>query len=138
MGAGVAGAALSSGLASALVGSALQEAIFPYAARVGYGLIEQLGEEAADVAVEASAAGEIASAAGAIAGAVIFAITTAVIEGINVANAAALPGKLATLIVNARTTAPDPASLLNDANGASSLFSSVRRRHPAHADRPDV
>ena len=33
VGAGVAGAALSSGLASALVGSALQEAIFPYAAR---------------------------------------------------------------------------------------------------------
>jgi hypothetical protein len=122
VGAGVAGATLSSGLASALVGSALQEAIFPYAARVGYGLIEQLGEEAADVAVEASAAGEIASAAGAIAGAVIFAITTAVIEGINVANAAALPGQLAALIVNARTTAPDPASLLNDANGASSLF----------------
>ena len=45
---------------------------------------------------EASAAAELASAIGAIAGAVIFAVTTAVVEGINVANAAALPGQLAS------------------------------------------
>ncbi len=68
----------------------------------------------------------------------IFAVTTAVIEGINVANAAALPGKLAALIVNARTTAPDPASLLNDANGASSLFTLFVGATLPPPHRPDV
>ena len=123
VGAAVGGAALSSGLASALLGSALQEAIYPYTFRLGYDLVLALGQEVADAFLEATAAAEVASAVGAIAGAAIFAITTAVMEGINVANAAALPGKLATLIVNAATDAPDPASLLNDPNGTSSLFS---------------
>ncbi len=148
VGAGVAGFAISSGLASALVGSALQVAIFPYATRAFYAAAsatdEEIAQAAADAGIDASdaaaeaaaaateasealaeaaAVGEIASAAGSIVSIVIFAITTAVIEGINVANAAALPGKLATLIVNARTTAPDPASLLSGTNGGSSLYS---------------
>lgn len=114
VGAGVGGAVLSSGLATALVGSSLQEAILPYATAVEDGVDASVGE--------AFATSEIAASAGAIASVAIVAITTAVVEGINVAGAAALPGQLATLIVNARTNAPDPASLLSANNGATSLF----------------
>ena len=123
VGAGVSSAALSSGLASALVGSYLQKAIFPYAARAGYAGASEIAEAAADAAAEAAAAAEIASAAGSVVSIVIFAITTIVIASINFANATALPGKLAKLIVDARTTSTDPATLLSDTNGASDLFS---------------
>ena len=122
MGAAVAGVALSSGLATALVGSAVASAIFPYATEAD-ALAEIIGDEAADAVAEASAATEIASAAGGIAGTLIFAVTTAVLEGIDVANAGALPGQLASLIVNAHTTAPAVSTLISGANGASSLFS---------------
>ena len=117
VGAGVAGAVLSSGLASALVGSALQEAILPYAPLVADAEGELVGE------APAVAASEIASAAGSIAGVLIFAITTAVTEGIDVANAAALPGQLASLIASGGTNAPDPATLMGEANGAATIFS---------------
>jgi hypothetical protein len=123
LGAGVAGLALSSGLASGLVGSALWTAIYPYATTVLDSLVEEVGQATADAIAEASTATEIASGAGGIAGAVLFAVTTAVIEGINVANADALPGQLATLIAGAATNTPTPATLLNEANGTSSLFS---------------
>src|SRR5262249_37335284 len=43
--------------------------------------------------------------------------------GINVTNAADLPGKLAKLISDARTTPPDPATLLSSSSGGTSLFS---------------
>ncbi len=85
--------------------------------------LAQIAQAAADATAEAVAAGEIASAVGSIASIVIFAITTAVIQGINVGNAAELPGKLAKLIVDARTTSTDPATLLSSTNGASDLFS---------------
>ena len=123
VGAAVAGVALSSGLATALVGSAVASAVLPYAATAVEDLADIIGDEAADAVAEASAATEIASAAGGIAGTLIFAVPTAVLEGIDVANAAALPGQLASLIVNAQTTAPDASTLISGANGASSLFS---------------
>ena len=123
VGAGVSSAALSSGLASALIGSYLQNAIFPYAARALYAGASAIAEAAADAAAEAAAAAEIASATGSVVSIVIFAITTIIIASINYANATALPGKLATAIVNARTTSTDPATLLSSTNGASDLFS---------------
>src|SRR5262249_9032377 len=62
--------------------------------------------------------------AGVIAVAVVLAaLTTAIITGINVTNAADLPGKLAKLISDARTTPPDPATLLSSSSGGTSLFS---------------
>ena len=85
--------------------------------------LAQIAQAAADATAEAVAAGEIASAVGSIVSIVIFAITTAVIQGINVGNAVELPGKLAKLIVDARTTSTDPATLLSSTNGASDLFS---------------
>ena len=123
VGAGVSSAVLSSGLASALIGSYLQNAIFPYAARALYAGASAIAEAAADAAAEAAAAAEIASAAGSVVSIVIFAITTIIIASINFANATALPGKLARLIVDARTTSTDPATLLSSTNGASDLFS---------------
>ena len=123
VGAGVSSATLSSGLASALVGSYVPTAIFPYAAEAGYAGASEIAEAAADAAAEAAAAAEIASAAGSVVSVVIFAITAIVISSINYAAATALPGKLATAIVDARTTTSDPATLLSGTNGASDLFS---------------
>lgn len=119
LGAGLAGAAISSGLSGVFAGSeGVGTAIYPYLTRAYQTAAAEVGEEAAGEIV-----GEAASSAvGAVVGVLIVAITVAVMEGINVANAAALPGKLATLIVNARTTAPDPATQLSASGGASSLF----------------
>ena len=74
--------------------------------------------------VGGAAIGTVAGAS-AIAGAVLIillAIVTAVLEGIRVADNAALPGKIAQLVVNARTTLTDPATLLTTTDGATSLF----------------
>ena len=50
------------------------------------------------------------------------AIEAAVIEGINVFTAAALPGQLATLISSAEATAPDVASLESTTSGQATLY----------------
>ncbi len=141
IGGAVGGASLSSGLASDLVGTAIWQAIAPYlsksfyerdgevAEEVAEELSEEVAEDVGDAAAETAAetAAEVSSAQlagslGFIAGAAIFAITTAVVQGIEIADAAALPGQLASLIVNARTTAPAQSTLLSGANGSSSLF----------------
>ena len=82
--------------------------------------------ELSDVADAADAA-DAFDAAGAGLGAFTFltvlaAIEAAVIEGINVFTAAALPGQLATLISSAETTAPDVASLESTTSGQASLY----------------
>jgi hypothetical protein len=53
----------------------------------------------------------------------IAAITTAIVEGITVVNAAKLPGQLATLITSAETTTPDVSKLPTSSSGQTSLFS---------------
>jgi hypothetical protein len=123
VGAGVSGVALSSGLAEALIGTTLQQTILPYAGYINTALEEGVAEEAEDALDVAFASSEIAASAGTIVTVLIAAITAAVVEGINVTNAGALPGKLATLIVDDRTATPDPAALLNDVNGTTSLYS---------------
>jgi hypothetical protein len=121
VGAGLTGVAVSSALSGVLVGSALQEAIWPFLGST----IEEIVEEGVMTATEAAEfAGELtASAVGAVVSVVIVALTIAIMGGITVANAAALPGKLASLVTSARTTPLDPASLLSDSNGGSSLYS---------------
>ena len=53
---------------------------------------------------------------------VILAIIIAVMEGIRVTENAALPGKVAELVVNARTTVTDPATLIGTTDGALTLY----------------
>ena len=53
---------------------------------------------------------------------VILAIIIAVMEGIRVTENAALPGKVAELVVNARTTVTDPATLIGTTDGAVTLY----------------
>ena len=52
---------------------------------------------------------------------VLAAVEAAIMEGINVFTAAALPGKLATLITNAETP-PDPATLQGESDGQATLY----------------
>ena len=52
----------------------------------------------------------------------ILAIIIAVMEGIRVTENAALPGKVAELVVNARTTVTDPATLIGTTDGALTLY----------------
>ncbi len=68
---------------------------------------------------------------------VILAIIIAVMEGIRVTENAALPGKVAELVVNARTTVTDPATLIGTTDGAVTLYNLfVGRDHAAAAQRP--
>ena len=53
---------------------------------------------------------------------VILAIIIAVMEGIRVTENAALPGKVAELVVNARTTVTDPATLIGTTDGSVTLY----------------
>ena len=67
---------------------------------------------------------------------IIAALATAIIVGINVTDAAKLPGKLATLIDDARTTPPDPATFLSSTVGGTNFFSTfVGAAVPAPANR---
>jgi hypothetical protein len=63
------------------------------------------------------------AAAGAVATIVILAIIIAVVQGITVINASQLPGQLAELIIESRTTAPDLKSLAATSDGLTSLLS---------------
>ena len=66
----------------------------------------------------------VAAIAAAIVAVVIVAVTIAVVQGIDVISATELPGQLAELITDARTNAPDVASLADtDKGGATTLFS---------------
>ena len=101
---------LGSALSAVLTSAAVMTAIF---SAVSAGEI-----------VGGASIGTVAGAA-AIAGAVLIillAIVTAVLEGIRVSDNAALPGKVAELVVNARTAVTDPATLIGTTEGATSLF----------------
>jgi uncharacterized protein YjbI with pentapeptide repeats len=54
---------------------------------------------------------------------ILIAVATAIIVGINVTDAANLPGKLATLIDTTNATTPDPATFINSSAASTSLFS---------------
>jgi hypothetical protein len=117
--------------------------IYTTGAVLGYFAAGGASEAAAyaglDVTVTAldAAAGSL-SAVGAAAtiAVVIAALVTAIIVGINVSDAAKLPGKLATLISGAETTPPDPASLENTTDGATTIYNLfVGATLPAPVDR---
>lgn len=131
-GAGVTYAGLSQGLAGVFYGSkALSQALVPNAAQVyeaGAFSAEpgSAAEEAALAAADTIYGETVASSIGFIASVVIAAVTTAVLQGINVFSAANLPGVLAGNIVSARTSLtgppPDLSADLADTNGAQTLY----------------
>ena len=83
----------------------------------------------------AAGAGVIAASAAAIVVIVILAIVIAILEGIRVADNAKLPGKIADLVVNARTTTSDPATLIGTTDGSLDALQPVRRGHSAAASQ---
>ena len=70
-----------------------------------------------------AAIGSLAVAGVALVTTLIAAIATAIIVGINVTNAANLPGKLATLVDTANSTTPDAATLVGSTDSTNSLLS---------------
>ena len=125
-GAAVTGAAISASMGSLFAGTALQEAIFPFAGLVNYvtsGVAAGTVTAAdAAAAAEAVAGGLTASGVGVIIAAIIFAVTTATLEGMNVFDAANLPSDLEGDLSSAESTTPDLPSLLGSTSGAQSLF----------------
>ncbi len=121
--AGLAGVAISTSLSTALSGTALQTALFPYAAKAVTALVNGVRTfiTTADQAAVIAGA-ETAASASAIVGIVIFAVTTAVLEGINVFDAANVPSDLEGNLSTQETTTPDLGSLLGTTSGAQSLF----------------
>jgi len=125
-------------LSALLAGSVYQNAVFPFAARVNQAAVSavfqagEVGGDAAGDAAVAAAEGAIdaeaiggavaASSVAAIAGIALVAIAIAVTEGIQVVDAAQLPGKLAALIAGAATATPDLQAALGDTNQAQGLY----------------
>ena len=128
VGAAVTGVVLSSTLAGALSGTALSAALAPIAAQTAAGITRAAAQILAETGVDLAEnlaeveAGVAAADVGGIVSIVLVAIAAGVIEGINVFNAAALPGQLATLVTNAPTAAPDLTSMLADPSQASGLY----------------
>ncbi len=121
--AGVVGVALSSALASVLVGSALQVAIFPFLAIPIGSTFTGVSSSFLTVEGVSELAGAVtASGVGFIAGVAIAAIAIAALQGVNVVDAANLPGKLATLIAAAPGNTPDLGAVLGDATQAAGLY----------------
>src|SRR5439155_27247244 len=85
---------------------------------------ESAAEAAAEVAAEAAEVGGSVTATGVgiVAAIAILAIVTGVLEGINVFDAAALPGQLASLIAAAPSVDPDLNGMLGSSTGAAGLY----------------
>ena len=88
--------------------------------------IASWAEEGVDIVVTSltpfaeAASGVVAAAA--VVAIVVFAIVTAVVEGMRVISAAELPGQLAELITDSYTTTVDPTTLLTTSEGGTSLY----------------
>ncbi|HXW77987.1 MAG TPA: hypothetical protein VEJ84_00735, partial [Acidimicrobiales bacterium] len=79
------GVSFSLSASGVLAGSALQQALFPFASRVGYSFVQGTFEALTTADAAADVAGGLTAAGvGAIVGIVIVAVTTAVLEGIDV------------------------------------------------------
>ena len=119
--AAVTGVTIGATMGSVLFGSSVAAALVPNLV-----VAEALPEAAVAVLGEAAAAeyfgGLAASAIGAAVAVVILAIVVAVMEGIRVTDNAKLPGKIAELVVGARTATTDPATLIDTTAGASTLY----------------
>ncbi len=115
--------------ASALSGTAIQEAVFPFAARVGVWVAQaaRLGttsaEIASDVAPEVAAGAEVAGAIAFVAGIAIFFIISTVLASITLAQNAATHTDLSQALTDAQDNAPDLVSQASSSDGYGSLYS---------------
>jgi hypothetical protein len=87
-----------------------------------YARVAQSLGRAYQAASMSTAVGSIIAASIGLVVTLIAAIVTAVLVGINVTDAANLPGKLATLVDTARTTTPDAATLISSTDSTTSLI----------------
>ncbi|MDP9092153.1 MAG: fibronectin type III domain-containing protein, partial [Actinomycetota bacterium] len=99
------------------------------------GALSTLSVETLDAVQAAAGPLVFASIEGSIVGFVIAALAGAVVEAVNVFQAAALPGQLATLIAQAPTTVPDLKAMSSDTKGGAaellSLFLSATLPQPS-------
>lgn len=115
--------------ASALGGTQLQEAIFPYAARVGYWAAQALSRGVttaslvSDVAPEAAAGAELAGAIAFVAGVAIFFVISTVLASITLAQNAAVHTDLSDALTQAQNTAPDLFAQAKTTSGAAAMYS---------------
>ncbi len=126
--------------ASALSGTAIQEALFPFAARVGVWVAQaaRLGltsaELASDVAPEVAAGAEVAGAVAFVAGVAIFSIVSIVLASITLAQNAAVHTDLADALTQAQDNAPDLASQAGTSAGYTALYSTFVEQTLPEAD----
>ena len=115
--------------ASALGGTALQEAIFPFAARVGYWAAQAArvgltgADVVSDVAPEAAAGAELAGAIAFVAGIAIFFIISTVLASITLAQNAAVHTDLADALTQAENNPPDLTSQAGTTDGYAAMYS---------------
>ena len=109
--------------ASGLSGTAIQQAVFPFATRVSWvssavrGLISS-GDIAAEVAPEVAAGAELASAIAFVVGVAIFFIVSTVLASITLAQNAAVHTDLESALNDAENTPPDLGAQLKPGYGA--------------------
>jgi hypothetical protein len=131
-----AGFATAFALNGALVGSAFQTTVLPFAERAVFQArpavdvesteatgedLEESVDEVADTADEIGA-DAASTGVGVIVAAVIFAVLTAIQEGLIVVSAEQLPGQLAQLVHSASTNRPDLTSMLGNSDEMQGLF----------------
>ena len=115
--------------ASALGGTALQQAIFPFAARVGVWAAQAArvgltsADVVSDVAPEAAAGAEVAGAVAFVAGIAIFFIITTVLATITLVQNAAVHTDLADALTQAQNNPPDLTSQAGNTDGYAALYS---------------
>jgi hypothetical protein len=122
----LAGVFASTGFAGGLAQLATQLGTIDAAAGLDAAAAAGIGEEASVetlISVSETIGAELsATGIGVIVGAVIFAVATAIQEGLTIFSAAALPGQLASLYAGAVTATPDPYAVLQDSGNAAGLF----------------
>jgi hypothetical protein len=109
----VVGVTLATTLGSVLAGTSFTAAIFPFAAQVA--IVPGFTIATTTTAATTAAAGAMAaSAVAAVAAAVVLFITGTTIRAIDLFTDLAVPGDIAKAIVDARTAAYDPATMITD------------------------
>ena len=125
--------------ASALSGTAIQQAVFPFAARVGVWVAQAAAQDVSsadllDAAPEVAAGAEVAGAIAFVAGIAVFFIISTVLASITLATNAATHTDLADALTQAQNNAPDLASQASNSDGYTALYSTFIAQTLPEAD----
>ena len=112
------GLGFSGALASLIGGTSIAEVVAPLDVLLSSGIVS---DGAATLA--GAQAGVAAGSIGGVAAIILVAIAIGVIQGVNVINAAELPGELAQLIATAPAATPDLAAMIGQPSSTTELFS---------------